>query len=143
MSRGTDSADPFPRTSRDWRSMLVKGAKAFLATAATAVIAIVGYAANNYIRDIARNEATTATAPFAEIAPKVQTLTEFKARTEETQKETAEQLQRVSYRLERIESAGDARWNAQAEQNRRVLELLDRLDRRSARIAPPTSGGSP
>lgn len=139
MSRTPDSADPFPRTSRDWRAMFFKLAKALLATVATAVVAIVGYAANNYIRDIAKTEATNATTPFVELPPKVQSLTEFKTRAEEAHKETAEQLQLLRVRLERMESAGDARWIAQADQNRRVLELLDRMDRRAARAASQPS----
>ncbi len=137
-------SEDLPTSNRDWANLVGRTAKAILFGVASIFATVLVYAATTYVRDVARSESATATSPYAEIPPRVQTLLEFKERSEVLHKETADHLGAVSSTLIRIESANAERWSAQAEQNRRVLELLDRMDRRLSRIpALDRPGGSP
>lgn len=132
-------SEDLPTSKRDWMNLFAKGTKAALVGVASLFVTLLAYAATAYVRDVARSEALSAVTPLTEIPAKVQTLEEFKGRQEEAQRQTVLKLEEMNARLVRIESTSDVHWNTQIEQIRRVIDQLDRMERRSSSSRPGSS----
>lgn len=123
---------------RDW-SGLVKTTKAVLAVIGAALASVVGYAAVAYVKDVARAQAVEATAGLDALPPKVQSLEEFKLRQEVTQAATTAKLEAVVTAVTALKATAEAHHEYQEKTNDRILEQLDKIERRSrgAAAVPP------
>jgi len=126
---------------RDW-ALLVNVTKAVLAVIGAGLATVLAYAASTYVKDSARSEAAIATAPYAALPPKVQSLEEFKGRQEQAQQATSAELKNVVIALTALKATTDTNQAQQQMANARVLDGLDRIERRARAGVAVTGPGN-